>query len=304
MSSYQIGSCELHDLFELIALQGGMLKAEQVSSLLTKHSLSFAELKDQLLPICEMFAIAPISQFKAGTIAQGVLQSSSSFDHPCNEPVANLYFGSNLEFQNQALSLVVHAEQAAINNAWQHGESAITGLTINAAPCGFCRQFINEIRDARQIPIQVAGTPCNLDQLLPEPFSPETLGIKDMLFDATRTALSFPDKSKVSKQLQTAIETSYAPYSKNLSACEIMTIDGRRFIGRYAENCAYSPSLSPMQSALSQMAMNGVDPNKHPIKKITLVELEGVANQLGVTKAVLQSLPFEIEFVHVEAKLA
>lgn len=304
MSSYQIGSCELHDLFELIALQGGKLTAEQVSSLLTKHSLSFSELKDQLLPICEMFAIAPISNFKAGTIAQGTLQTSSTFKHPSNEPIANLYFGSNMEFNNQALSLVVHAEQAAINNAWQHGETAITGLTINAAPCGYCRQFINEIRDARLMPMQIAGKPCNLEQLLPEPFSPTTLGKSEMLFDKHHTAVRFADEVEVSKQLHTAIETSYAPYSENLSAVEIMTTDGQQFIGRYAENCAYSPSLSPLQSALSQMAMHGLNPNKHPIAAITLVELEGRANQLGVTKAVLESLPNQIEFRHIEATLA
>ena len=69
--SSTLSSCTLQDLHEQIALQGGVLKASQVRALCNQFSLSFSELKDQLLPICEMFAIAPISQFKAGAIAQG-----------------------------------------------------------------------------------------------------------------------------------------------------------------------------------------------------------------------------------------
>lgn len=291
MNTYQLGQCELQDLHELIALQGGMLNADQARHLLSSHALSFTDLKVQLLPICEMFAVAPISGFHAGTIAQGI---------KAEDGIANLYFGANLEFENQALSLVVHAEQAAIHNAWQHGERGISELIINAAPCGYCRQFINEIRDARQIPMQIAGKPCNLDHLLPEPFSPETLGNDEMLFDVMKTEVEIVTTVDVSPALHTAVETSYAPYTHNLSACEVVTIDGQRFIGRYAENCAYSPSLSPLQGALSQMALHGLNPNQHPIHAITLVELEGVNNQLGVSRAVLQSLPGDIVFNYVQ----
>ena len=293
--SSKLSSCTLQDLHEQIALQGGVLKAEQVLALCNQFSLSFSELKEQLLPICEMFAVAPISQFKAAAIAQGEYVTDGVLEG--EEAVANLYFGANLEFEYQALSLVVHAEQTAINNAWHHGEPKITGMTINAAPCGYCRQFMNEVRGAREMPMQVSGRNTDLDTLLPEPFNPASLGVNEMLFDDLRQTIEF--EQEVDKVLQDAMETSYAPYTKNNSACLVETIDNQRFVGRYAENCAYSPSLSPLQSALSQMMMHGLNPYKHPIKRITLAEVEGKANQLGVSHAVLQSLSSDIEFTHV-----
>ena len=293
--SSKLSSCTLQDLHEQIALQGGVLKAEQVLALCNQFSLSFSELKEQLLPICEMFAVAPISQFKAAAIAQGEYVTDGVLEG--EEAVANLYFGANLEFEYQALSLVVHAEQTAINNAWHHGEPKITGMTINAAPCGYCRQFMNEVRGAREMPMQVSGSNTDLDTLLPEPFNPASLGVNEMLFDDLRQTIEF--EQEVDKVLQDAMETSYAPYTKNNSACLVETIDNQRFVGRYAENCAYSPSLSPLQSALSQMMMHGLNPYKHPIKRITLAEVEGKANQLGVSHAVLQSLSSDIEFTHV-----
>ena len=283
-----LSQCEIQDLFELIAIQGGVLKSHQVLSLMTQHAVSFDTIKEMLLPVCELFAIAPISKFYAGAIAQGQLSNQ--------EAVANLYFGANLEFAGEALNLTVHAEQAAINNAWHHGESKITAMVINAAPCGFCRQFINEVRDARLMPMNIAGKNVSLDDLLPDPFSPEVLGSDVMLFDTINNGIAFTD---IDKDLLQAVNSSYAPYTQNPSAVMIECHGGTKFIGRYAENCAYNPSLSPLQSALSIMASHGLNPNKHPIKRITLAEVKGQANQLGATKNVLTSLPQGIEFVHL-----
>ena len=305
-----LSQCELQDLHEMIAIQGGVLKAHQVISLMKQHAVSFEQIKKLLLPVCEFFAIAPISKFHAGAIAQGELKqndfsqsqqsqsqdSQTSQDHLSQEAVANLYFGANLEFAGQALNLTVHAEQAAINNAWHHGESKITAMIINAAPCGFCRQFINEVRDARLMPMNIAGKSVSLDDLLPDPFSPEVLGSNVMLFDSINNGIVF---DAIDKDLLRAVNSSYAPYTQNPSAVMIECDGGTKFIGRYAENCAYNPSLSPLQSALSLMALHGLNPNKHPIKRITLAEVEGQANQLGATKNVLTSLPQGIEFVHL-----
>lgn len=297
-----LSQCELQDLHEMIAIQGGVLKSHQVLSLMKQHVVSFEQIKEMLLPVCEFFAIAPISKFHAGAIAQGELkqsdfsQSQTSQDHFTQESAANLYFGANLEFAGQALNLTVHAEQAAINNAWHHGESKITAMIINAAPCGFCRQFINEVRDARLMPMNIAGKSVSLDDLLPDPFSPEVLGSNVMLFDTINNGIVF---DAIDKDLLRAVNSSYAPYTQNPSAVMIECDAGTKFIGRYAENCAYNPSLSPLQSALSLMSSHGLNPNKHPIKCITLAEVEGQANQLGATKNVLASLPQGIEFVHL-----
>ena len=60
----------------------------------------------------------------------------------------NLYFGANYEFPGQALSFTVHAEQAATMHAISFGETGIDLLAVSAAPCGYCRQFLNELTTA------------------------------------------------------------------------------------------------------------------------------------------------------------
>jgi len=39
----------------------------------------------------------------------------------------------------------IHAENSAIHNAYLHGAKYLTRIAINYAPCGFCRQFMNEL---------------------------------------------------------------------------------------------------------------------------------------------------------------
>ncbi|XQF94493.1 hypothetical protein ACOBV9_19985 (plasmid) [Pseudoalteromonas espejiana] len=48
------------------------------------------------------------------------------------------------------------------------------------------------------------------------------------------------------------------------------TFDDGDFYGSYAENAAYSPSLSPLQSALSQLFFSGLSFNGNTVKAITL----------------------------------
>ncbi len=281
---------ERQQLKNVIASQGGVLKQSQVRALMQQHAVSFSDLLTPFLDIAATFAAPPISEFYVGAIAFGEQ----------HDGVANLYFGANLEFANQALSLVVHAEQCAINNAWQHGEKALTGLAITDAPCGYCRQFINEVRGARTMPVTIAGKETTFENLLPEPFGPASLGNSSMLFDQTQTDIVFD--TEIPEKLRTAMATAYAPYSKNQSACLIECQDGSEFVGRYAENAAYSPSLSPLQSALSQMMMHGQPADGSSIKRITLAEIAGIENQLNVAKAVLPALGEHIEFTHVTGR--
>ena len=59
-----------------------------------------------------------------------------------------LYVGVNLEFRRLPLQHSVHSEQFLVTNAAWHGESALLRVTLNAAPCGHCRQFLAELADA------------------------------------------------------------------------------------------------------------------------------------------------------------
>lgn len=71
------------------------------------------------------------------------------FTHPCRAiglgETGRIYVGVNLEFPNLPLHHSVHAEQFLIANAVAHGERGLKRITVNAAPCGHCRQFIAEL---------------------------------------------------------------------------------------------------------------------------------------------------------------
>jgi len=263
----------------------GMLNFEFITKLKKECSASTDELLNSLLSLASNYAVAPISNFHVGAIAVG---STGCF-----------YFGANLEFKNQALSLVLHGEQSAISNAWLHGETDITKLAINAAPCGYCRQFINELACAQNVEILLNGEVLDFNKFLPMSFGPKDLGNYLGLLiprDNLDANLEYKD---ISSQLFDHINLSYAPYSKNYAACEIQTFDGNFFYGRYAENAAYSPSLSPLQAAISQLVLSGSAFSEEVIKQVTLVEIKNIENQLSVTKAVLQSYDFEVPFNYV-----
>jgi cytidine deaminase len=90
-----------------------------------------------LLPNAAAFAKPPISNFRVGAIARGTS--------------GKLYYGTNVEFAGEALSFTVHAEQSAVVNAWMSGETGIDVVATSAAPCGYCRQFLNELVTAREL---------------------------------------------------------------------------------------------------------------------------------------------------------
>ncbi|WP_042145621.1 MULTISPECIES: cytidine deaminase [unclassified Pseudoalteromonas] len=273
------------DINSLLKNTSGMLNSQFISKLKSELDTSLDDLLTALLPFASEFSVAPISNFYVGAIAVG----SSG----------NLYFGANLEFTNQALSLVLHGEQSAISNAWLHGETHITKLAINAAPCGYCRQFINELACAHHIEILLNGEVIAFDKFLPMSFGPKDLGNDFGLLTLKENLKNSEKPDSISSELFQQISLSYAPYSNNLAACEIQTFDGQVFYGRYAENAAYSPSLSPLQAAISQLILSGNAFSKEVIKQVTLVEMENIENQLSVTKAVLESYDFKVPFNYV-----
>jgi len=273
------------DIKSLLKETKGKLSAQYISSLQIEYNATFDELLTHLLPFAAEFSVAPISNFRVGAIAVG--------------GSGNLYFGANLEFKNQALSLVLHGEQSAISNAWLQGETSISKLAINAAPCGYCRQFINELACAQEVDILLNGDILRFEEFLPMSFGPKDLGNNFGLLSSTHNLESSLKPESISSVFFEQVSLSYAPYSKNLASCEIKTFDGKVFYGRYAENAAYSPSLSPLQAAISQLVLSGRQFIKEEVKMVTLVETANIENQLDVTKVVLKSYDFEVPFTYL-----
>ena len=222
-------------------------------------------------------AFIPTSNFRVGAVAQGLS--------------GTLYLGANFEIPGQQLNLTVHAEQAALANAYAHGEKGITAIATSTTPCGHCRQFINEIKNGSAIRIVVDKLPpTTLAKLLPKSFGPKDLKKKARLFASPEFTITIADTSdpliEIARQ---AAAKSYAPHSKSPSGCAIQLKSGATISGSYLENAAYNPSLAPLLTALVQGEMRRA--SFADITRVVLVELKGAKiSQREGTELVMRAL--------------
>ena len=255
-------------------------KAQQLTKLLGNDT---DKLLRYLVPFARPFARPPISNYHVGAAAMG--------------KSGTIYLGVNLEFVGFPLNAAVHGEQFLLANARSHGETELTAIAVSAAPCGHCRQFLNEIEaaDALKIMFQTSKSgkkatdvSTNLARLLPESFGPQDLGIKGGLL----TPVAFPkstNRDPLTAKAIDAAHASYAPYTKILSGVAIKTKDGKMYSGSSLENAAFNPSLSPLQAALVCLV---VDMRKYDeISEVVLAETQGTkASQVGSTQELLKSI--------------
>lgn len=236
----------------------GVISSQDVDQLQLLSKLETPALLLSLLPIAAAYSVAPISNFNVGAIARGAS--------------GDLYLGANYEFNQQNLSHSVHAEQAAINNAFSHHEAAILDVTVTASPCGHCRQFMNELSCAPNLCINLQATGVKpLSTLLPDSFGPIDLGITEALLAAKPVSLKFEDpQSELAEIALKAANDSYAPYSQCHAGIAMRTTSGAIICGRYIENAAFNPSFSPLQSAMINLNLAGY--NVEDIAEIILVE--------------------------------
>ncbi|MDQ3282727.1 MAG: cytidine deaminase [Acidobacteriota bacterium] len=226
------------------SVHNGIIDAAEAGNLARESGGDVAALMTSLLPRAAEFARPPISNFKVGAIARGVSGA--------------LYFGANVEFAGEALSFTVHAEQSAVSNAWMSGERGIDLIAVTAAPCGYCRQFLNELATADQLIIAMPNVTSALTELLPSAFGPRDLGIDGGLLQADDHFLTIESDDELARAALAAANMSYAPYSKAFAGVAVRTSDGTIASGAYAENAAFNPSMSPLEVALSQLNLRGL----------------------------------------------
>jgi len=277
-SHFTLSVAQTASLRSQLKSQRGILNSNNIKALCTQLNVSDDVLLQGLVPLASEYAVAPVSDFHVGAIVKALDKKGE----------VNFYFGANVEFDHQALSLVVHAEQSAINNAWLNGAKKIVKIAISDAPCGYCRQFMNELADAKEFDILLPDQQFKLAELLPHSFGPTDLGNEFSLFNPKPQQGNFSFDG-LDETLARFALNAYVPYSQNFSAVKISTFSDGDFYGSYAENAAYSPSLSPLQSALSQFFLAGLSFNESTVKSITLLETAGHENQAGVARAVLAS---------------
>ena len=265
----------------------GVLLAKDVKELIDLLGLSENELMLNLCNIAKSYAKPPISNFYVGAISKGLS--------------GNLYFGANMEFPKQALIFSVHAEQASVMNAWEHGEQGIISLAVNEAPCGYCRQFLNELTTADKLTILLPNKPPRfLQYYLPDSFGPKELKVTDALMQKTNHRLQLikdSDDLTVLAALNAA-NKSHAPYTKAYSGIAILTKNNKIYSAAYAENAAFNPSISPMSCALANLNFSKED--LQAIQKVVLVEIKNsLISQVDTTHALLNAVVSDIQ-LHIE----
>lgn len=254
----------------------GVVPAAVAAQLAQQQGISLQQLALNLVGAATSYARAPISGFQVGAVAIG---GSGA-----------LYYGANLEVVGEALSFTLHAEQAAISNAWINGEQGVLTLAISAAPCGYCRQFLYELVDAATLQVQLPNTAAQLlTYYLPDPFGPHDLGVEGGLMQPQFNNLTVAqDLDPCATAALAAANASYSPYTFTYAGVALQTMDGTICTGRYAENAAYNPSLSPLEGALSQLVLHGQEYGE--VVEAVLVQNGGGADQTDATKNVLLSI--------------
>lgn len=245
-------------LREIISPNPFMISAGQVEEISKRYELKIEELLQMLIPIAQSYARPPVSNYKVGAAALG--------------KSGNIYLGVNLEFLGVPLNEAIHGEQFVITNARSHGETEIIAIALSAAPCGHCRQFLNEMAGSENLRIL---TPFSdsllLSSLLPHSFSPKDLGLTGNLMTIMKddSLLLNGDVPLMAKAAEAA-SASYAPYTESKSGVAIQLKDGKIYSGSYLENVAFNPSISPLQAALILLVAD--ERQYSEISEVVLVE--------------------------------
>jgi len=284
---------------------GGVVKATDVERLAQILDVDARALMIQLLPFAARFAIVPISDFRVGAVAQGMPRSGTGW--------TSLYLGANVEFLGQALSFGVHGEQSATTNAWLNGEGGLQSLAISAAPCGYCRQFLYELVVGQNFDILLpAGsgdgyTVTPLSTFLPDAFGPHDLGVTGGLMDPEHqnhdVELSGGSTDALVLMALASARQCYAPYTRGFAGCAIQTSDGLMYPGRYVENAAFNPSMSPLVSAITFMNMSRPEMSDHDVARAVLVEVPSKTGQTDASTTVLASFAPGISLEYHAASL-
>lgn len=268
----------------------GQIPAADAATLAQNENIAVEKLMVELLPFAQSYSRAPISNFYVGVVVRGASGA--------------LYTGANIEIPGQCLGFAVHAEQSALSNAYMHSEQSVNALAVGGAPCGHCRQFIDEMSPDGEMMILTPSNPAvKLSSILPDAFGPAALGMTHGAFPVQTSDLLLTENPSdpLTMAALDAARKAYAPYSKSPSGVALRSVSGRIYRGSYMENVAFNPSLSPLQIALA--AMIAASELYSAISAVTLVELPGAKiSQKAVTETVLGAIApqikVEVAFAH------
>lgn len=256
-----------------------MLPADEAKELMARSGLSVEEWLYTLITPASRLARPPISGYHVGAVALG--------------GSGNVYVGVNIEFPHTPLNNSIHAEQCLLVNCLHSGETSIRALAVSAAPCGHCRQFYAEIKDADAVEYIFGrdAKPKYLADLLPERFGPADLQDEPfpLLLERQSNPVGGWDEAAAAQVAarggdaafqQAAAEAlaearqCYAPYTRCHSGAALVLASGAVHSGCYIESAAYNPSLSPFHSAVVHGVTQGMS-SYGEISEVVLAERRG-----------------------------
>ncbi|KAF8400982.1 hypothetical protein HHK36_014285 [Tetracentron sinense] len=291
-----------------------VIEAAEVESMAKESGLTVLQLLPSVVKTAQKLARPPISKYHVGAVGL------------CSD--GRIFFGVNLEFPGLPLHHSVHAEQFLITNISINGDTHLNYIAVSAAPCGHCRQFLQEIRSASDIQILITSTENEDNQedifrpvsyFLPHRFGPDDLLDKDvpLLLEPHHNGLIFKDnlsnpssnpnnrcngvadykEDELKFAALEAANKSHAPYSGCPSGVALMDSKGKIYRGSYVESAAYNPSLGPVQAAMVAYVASGGGDGYEKIVAGVLVEKEGaVVRQEGTAQLLLQSVSPKCDF--------
>ena len=251
--------------------------------------IGIRDLMSSLLPLAQLYALA---DFRVGAITQGASGA--------------LYFGANLEIPRAPLGWTIHAEQSTVMSALVHGEKAIRRLAVTAAPCGHCRQFLNELVQSSKLEILLSNRdPFTLTQLLPQAFGPADLGVPAALLahGDLQIAKAAGESDIAFQAALDALRRSYSPHTRSPSAVALEAEGHVLVAAPYVENAAYNPSLPPMVAALDRLRFHNA--TVAAIRKAVLVEVEEPRiEQASNSRDILKAAGSNVELAVFKVRLA
>ncbi|KAG5559212.1 hypothetical protein RHGRI_008953 [Rhododendron griersonianum] len=120
-----------------------VIEATEAESMAQQSNLSLLQLLPTLVKSAQDLARPSISNYHVGAVG---LASDG-----------RIFTGVNLEFIGAPLHHSVHAEQFLLTNLAVHGAPRLLALAVSAAPCGHCRQFLQELRHAADLQILITS---------------------------------------------------------------------------------------------------------------------------------------------------
>ncbi|KAJ1421084.1 Cytidine/deoxycytidylate deaminase, zinc-binding domain [Sesbania bispinosa] len=276
------------------------IEASEAESLAQSSGLTLTQLLPSLVSSAQSLARVPISKFPVAAVAVGAS--------------GRIFVGVNLEFPGLPFHHTVHAEQFLLTNLSINAETQLQYLAVSAAPCGHCRQFLQEIRDAQKIPLLITTNNTSQDftftplsNFLSHPFGPHDLlpkgvplllephnnnlaFLNDSYPSPTTLSNGYSSNAKLKFAALEAANNSHAPYSESPSGVALLDSKGNVHKGSYMESAAYNPSLGPLQAALiAFIAAGGGDYDD--VVEAVLVEKDGaVVKQEHTARLLLNAI--------------